>query len=411
MADDGRNSGMRGRASRRGATAPEAEAAGAEYEELAAGGDGEDGGWKAEVESITNGAPSRARRGARPSSRPAPCPAARAQAAGTPTSASWRGSALLSSSPRVVHLAGTHPALLAELKKHEQTMNAHIAQAQRVHQLQKANIDALFDCEKKEAADENKVRRVCAPEQSLGWDCVCMGGRPAALAARLPRTADAHHTTFCARHRPSWSTTGPGSSTGSRRSSANWLSRRASGRAGRPTTQKLPRSAGGLGWLVSALPAAPFANTRLRTPALNAHTRTQNAPKSDPARCCATPTFAVFDAATYALPPDQLKADLEEIENAASRYSVRTAAIASEDLRNAGNDIYFDRSRHLLHCNGHSFERDAWVAFIKEGHRIEDRWSITAMNAVEVTLQSIQGTKQKVTLAMLRNGRCVLRPL
>ena len=90
---------------------------------------------------------------------------------------------------------------------------------------------------------------------------------------------------------------------------------------------------------------------------------------------------------------------------------MRTAAIASEDLRNAGNDIYFDRSRHLLHCNGHSLERDAWVAFIKEGQRIEDRWSITAMNAVEVTLQSNQGTKHKVTLAMLRNGRCVLRPL
>tara|TARA_B110001452_G_C14813038_1_gene283770 strand:+ start:150 stop:422 length:273 start_codon:yes stop_codon:yes gene_type:complete len=90
---------------------------------------------------------------------------------------------------------------------------------------------------------------------------------------------------------------------------------------------------------------------------------------------------------------------------------VRTAAIASEDLRNAGNDIYFDRSRHLLHCNGHSLERDAWVAFIKEGQRIEDRWSITAMNAVEVTLQSNQGTKHKVTLAMLRSGRCVLRPV
>lgn len=90
---------------------------------------------------------------------------------------------------------------------------------------------------------------------------------------------------------------------------------------------------------------------------------------------------------------------------------MRTAAIASEDLRNSGNDIWFDRSRHLLHCNGHSLERDAVVAFIKEGQRIDDRWAITAMNAVEVTLQSNHGTKHKVTLAMLRNGRCQFRPL
>ena len=67
-----------------------------------------------------------------------------------------------------MHLAGTHPQLLTELKKHEQVMNAHIAQAQRVHQLQKTNIDALFDCEKKEAADENKVRWQHLPEWSLG---------------------------------------------------------------------------------------------------------------------------------------------------------------------------------------------------------------------------------------------------
>ena len=31
----------------------------------------------------------------------------------------------------------------------------------------------------------------------------------------------------------------------------------------------------------------------VRSPALNAHTRTQECPHSDPARCCATPTFAV----------------------------------------------------------------------------------------------------------------------
>ena len=115
---------------------------------------------------------------------------------------------------------------------------------------------------------------------------------------------------------------------------------------------------------------------------------------------------------SYLLPPDQLKADIEEIEGAVARYSVRAAAVASEDMRNnaGGSDIWFDRGRQVLHCNGHALERDAVVMIIKEGRPVEDRWTITAMNAVEVTLQS-GGTKHKVTLAMLRNGRCVLRPM
>ena len=50
------------------------------------------------------------------------------------------------------------------------------------------------------------------------------------------------------------------------------------------------------------------------------------------------------------------------------------------------------------------------VGVVKEGQRLEERWTITAINAVEVTLQS-GGTKHKVTLAMLRNGRCSLRPI
>ena len=32
-------------------------------------------------------------------------------------------------------------------------------------------------------------------------------------------------------------------------------------------------------------------------------------------------------------------------------------------------------------------------------------WTLTAMNAVEVTLRDNDGTKLKVTLAQLRNGR------
>ena len=55
-------------------------------------------------------------------------------------------------------LSGTHPALAVELKKHEQQMAAHIAQAQRICQLQKTNIENLYDCEKKQADDENKAR-------------------------------------------------------------------------------------------------------------------------------------------------------------------------------------------------------------------------------------------------------------
>ena len=126
----------------------------------------------------------------------------------------------------------------------------------------------------------------------------------------------------------------------------------------------------------------------------------------------APPVCARAGGIAFALEPDQLKADIEEIESAAARYSVRGAAQASEDLRNSNSaaDIWFDRNRQVLHCAGHQLERDAMVTIIKEGQRVEDRWSITAMNTVEVTLQSTAGVKHKVTLAMLRNGRCALRP-
>ena len=95
-----------------------------------------------------------------------------------------------------------------------------------------------------------------------------------------------------------------------------------------------------------------------------------------------------------------------------AQSQAKPSAVASEDMRNnaGGSDIWFDRGRQVLHCNGHALERDAVVMIIKEGRPVEDRWTITAMNAVEVTLQS-GGTKHKVTLAMLRNGRCVLRPM
>ena len=60
-------------------------------------------------------------------------------------------------------MAGTHPTLIEALVPHDAKMKQIIAQADRVRQLQMINVNALFDCEKKQADDENKVRgaRAC----------------------------------------------------------------------------------------------------------------------------------------------------------------------------------------------------------------------------------------------------------
>ena len=55
-------------------------------------------------------------------------------------------------------MAGTHPTLIEALVPHDAKMKQIIAQADRVRQLQMINVNALFDCEKKQADDENKVR-------------------------------------------------------------------------------------------------------------------------------------------------------------------------------------------------------------------------------------------------------------
>ena len=55
-------------------------------------------------------------------------------------------------------MQGTHPALVEALDPHGQKMKQILAQADRIRQLQIVNIKALFDCEKKQADDENKVR-------------------------------------------------------------------------------------------------------------------------------------------------------------------------------------------------------------------------------------------------------------
>jgi len=57
-----------------------------------------------------------------------------------------------------------------------------------------------------------------------------------------------------------------------------------------------------------------------------------------------------------------------------------------------------------------SFERGAAVTVIHNGQPIVDEWTITAMNAVEATLRASDGSKLKVTLSQLRNGRYALKP-
>jgi len=125
MEDDKRpSSGMRGRATRRGANAAASSATASGDAEVANGGedlpqdDGEPASWKVELESI---------------------------------------------------MAGTHPALVEALEPHDQKMKAIVSQADRVRQLQMINVNALFACEKKQADDENKVRsaRVAAHQRRL----------------------------------------------------------------------------------------------------------------------------------------------------------------------------------------------------------------------------------------------------
>ena len=117
--------------------------------------------------------------------------------------------------------------------------------------------------------------------------------------------------------------------------------------------------------------------------------------------------------ASYQLKPEELKADMEEYQTNNDHYSVRGAAMQSADLAAAGSsqsDAWFDRSRQLLHCNGQAMERGSTVVVFMQGQRVDESWTLTAMNAVEVTLRDAEGTKLKVTLAQLRNGRYAFRP-
>eukprot|EP00967_Tisochrysis_lutea_P109913 scaffold171390_cov32-Tisochrysis_lutea.AAC.2 len=175
----------------------------------------------------------------------------------------------------------------------------------------------------------------------------------------------------------------------------------------------------------------------------------------------------------FMLKPEECKADIDKIMRNIDQYTMRNAAMSSDDTRHNANEVwleallptatwdvglailhlasllspflrYFSSSfavhaRHgqsvlvptinpashkpvltilcnvpfslpQLHCHGMSFERGAAVTVIHNGQPIVDEWTITAMNAVEATLRASDGSKLKVTLSQLRNGRYALKP-
>ena len=222
------------------------------------------------------------------------------------------------------------------LEPHEQKMKAIVGQADRIRQLQIANIDALFACEKKMAEDENKAQLEFFKQRLI--DTIEEKQKKAAKqAGRRGSGADAK---------------------GGSDAVANGKRKR--GEA----------SASGAAAYQSPFPAA------------------------------------------YALKPEESKVDLEEMNTNLDHYSVRSAAMGGDDPRNAAGsaDAYFDRNRQLLYCNNNAFERGATVYVYSQGQRVDDTWTLTAMNAVEVTLRDSESTKLKVTVAQLRNGRYAFRP-
>jgi len=224
-------------------------------------------------------------------------------------------------------MAGTHPALVEALEPHEQKKQALVAQAERYMKLQIININALFECEKKQAEDENRAQ--------LEF-----------FRSRLVDTIEEKQ-------------------------------------------KKASRQTGGRG---------PEDASKAPQPGDNKRKRAAPPPTSSPL------------PPSYTLKPDELKADLEEILTNVDHYSVRSAAAASDELRGASNaEAWFDRSRQLLHCGGASYERGATVIVFSQGQRVDELWTLTAMNAVEVTLRDTDGTKLKVTVAQLRNGRYSFR--
>ena len=271
-------------------------------------------------------------------------------------------------------MAGTHPTLVEALEPHDAAMKKIVSQADRVRQLQLVNVNALFDFEKKQADDEQKVRGLArAP---------CPGRRTGPLASRL----------------------------------------RARARCPRSSSRDMA-STDSLVALSSCVQAAlEFFKARLidtieekQKKAAQQNGGRQNGDAKGKAGAAGEKRKLADHVSclpsSYQLKAEELKADLEEINTNVDHYSVRSAAAASDELRAASSqDAWFDRSRQMLHCNGHSLERGSTVFVYLQGQRVDDTWTLTAMNAVEVTLRDAEGTKLKVTLAQLRNGRYVFRP-
>jgi len=223
---------------------------------------------------------------------------------------------------------GTHPTLIEALEPHDLKMKALIAQADRIRQLQIGNINALYECEKKQTEDENRAQLEFFKSRLI--DTIEEKRKKAARAGDGPRSAD------------DTSKTGP-------------------------------------------------ADKGRKRPL-------------EPATSCLPPSFAL-------LKPEESKADLEEISTNVDHYSVRSAATGGGDEARSSNmtDAFFDRQRQMLQCNGLALERGQSVYVYMLGQRVDDVWQVHAMNAVEVTLRDADGTKLKVTLAQLRNGRYAFR--
>lgn len=234
-------------------------------------------------------------------------------------------------------------------------MKAAVGQADRVRKLQTININALFECEKKQTEDENQVSWRSPP--------LC------------PPLCPPHGPPHC-----------PASCAALPQAQMEFFRSRLIDTIEEKRKKAAAQQAGTRSGKVDGKRAA-------------SKRRRENA------------TEGAALPAAFVLKPEELKADLEEIATNVDHYSVRSAAVASDELRAASSgDAYFDRSRQMLHCNGHSHERGSTVFVYMQGQRVDDAWTLTAMNAVEVTLRDAEGQKLKVSLAQLRNGRYAFRP-
>ena len=262
-------------------------------------------------------------------------------------------------------MSGTHPSLVEALEPHDEKMKHLVSQADRVRELQMVNINALFECEKKQADDESKVRGARGVDRSTS---PCPPATARAILCRSTLDPACHPSLSAQAHLEFFKARLIDGIEEKQKKAAQQV-----GGRGRGTDAK--GKAGG-----------------------------DKRKRSEPEKISCLP-------ASYTLKPEELKADMEEINTNHDHYSVRSAAVASDELRaSSSQDAWFDRSRQLLHCSGHSLERGSNVFVYLQGQRVDDAWTLTAMNAVEVTLRDQDGTKLKVTLAQLRNGRYVFRP-